>query len=337
MRIVSIEEHFAYEPVTRYCDVLDLFRKYGNPACDKLPDVASGRLADMDRAGIDYQLLSLLDPGVQELDAKTAVPLAREANDFLAQMIAQHPDRFGGFATLATQDPASAAEELERCVRKLNFKGAMINGRSGDRYLDDPSSWAIFERAEELNVPIYLHPTTPHPDVLNTYFKDYAEVGLHLASWGFAVETSCHVLKLIYAGVFDKFPRLQMILGHMGELLPFGLWRLDRYYLPTAWYRSEADISRSKKLQLKPSEYIRRNFHITTSGNFSFPPLLCSILELGADKIMFSVDYPMDVAIDGVTFLKNAPISDADRVKIAHENADRLFGLAKPAPALSST
>lgn len=326
MRIVTIEEHFAYEPVTKYCDVLDLFRQYGNPACDKLSDVHDSRISDMDKAGIDFQLLSLLDPGVQELEAKIALPLAREANDFLAQVVAQNPTRFGGFATLATMDPSAAADELERCVKTHGFKGAMINGRSGDRYLDDESNWVIFERAEELGVPIYLHPTTPHPDVMNAYFKDYADVGLHLASWGFAVETSSHVLRLIYAGVFDHFPKLQMVLGHMGELLPFGLWRLDRYYLPRAWYRTDAQVA-ERKLELKPAEYFRRNFHITTSGNFSYPPLLCSLLELGSERIMFAVDYPMDVAEDGVRWLLDAPISDRDREKIAHQNADRLFGL----------
>lgn len=332
MRIVTIEEHFSYEPVTKYCEVIELFRKYGNPACDKLPDLEDGRLADMNSAGIDYQLLSLLDPGVQELDTKTAIPLAKEANDYLARIVEKHPDRFGGFATLATGDPDAAAKELERCVRKLQFKGAMINGRSGDRYLDDPSNWVIFECAQELGVPIYLHPTTPHPSVTNTYFQNYVDVGLHLASWGFAVETSCHVLKLIYAGVFDRFPNLQVILGHMGELLPFGLWRLDRYYLPRAWFRPAEGNER--KLQLKPSEYFRRNFHITTSGNFSYPPLLCSLLELGAERIIFAVDYPMDLAQDGVNWLMNAPISNLDREKIAHKNAEQLFAL-KPTARVS--
>lgn len=327
MRIVTIEEHFAYEPVTKYCEVLEIFRKYHHPATSKLFDVNAGRLADMDKAGVSYQLLSLFDPGVQELEAKLAVSLAREANDYLASVVANHPTRFGAFATLATQDPNAAAEELERCVKSHKFKGALINGRSGDAYLDDRRNWAIFERAEDLGVPIYLHPTSPHPQVMDVYFKDYASEGLHLASWGFAVETSVHVLKLIYAGLFDTFPKLQMILGHMGELLPFGLWRLDRYYLPRSWYRTKEEIEADRKLQLLPSEYFRRNFSITTSGNFSYAPLLCSILELGADRIMFSADYPMDVLADGVKWLLEAPISDADRRKIAFENADKLFSL----------
>ena len=325
MKIVAIEEHFWYEPLSLKLEPADMFKKLKHPACDVLGDVAEGRLAAMDKAGIDFQLLSHFDPGVQELSTEEAIPLAREANDFLAEAVKKNPTRFGGFASLATQDPKAAVAELERCVKHYGFKGAIINGHTHGHYLDDPKYWPILEAAEALNVPIYLHPTTPPEAVLNTYFKDYLDEGLHMASWGFAVETGTHALRLIYSGVLDRFPNLQFVLGHMGELLPFALWRIDRYYLPKSQVLKNPPAG--KGLKRLPSEYIKSQFHVTTSGFFSYPALLCTLLELGADRIMFAVDYPMDDNEAGVEWLKNCSISPDDLQKIAHKNAEKLFGI----------
>jgi predicted TIM-barrel fold metal-dependent hydrolase len=327
--VIAIEEHFRNPAITAATSsspwsqaLRELGQRglrHGSPVLQKLDDLGTGRLADMDAAGIDVQVLSHTQPGVEDLDAKAAIPLARGANDALAEAIAAHPDRFSGFATLATPDPKAAADELERTVTGLGFKGALINGRTHERFLDDQFFWPIFERAQDLAVPIYLHPALPPPSVREAYYGGLVPAVNHwlsVAAWGWHVETGLHALRLIAAGVFDRFPRLQIVIGHMGEAVPFMLERTNMTLT--------RDIT---KLQRTVSEYFLDNFYITTSGFFSHPPLLCLLQVVGPDRVIFSVDYPYSTNEEGRTFLDTAPISAADREKIAHGNAERLLKL----------
>jgi 2,3-dihydroxybenzoate decarboxylase len=320
MPLIALEEHYAWDPASADNVVGTWLRSNNEVAYQRLYDRGPLRLEQMDAAGIDFQILSLFDPGVQaETDVARAIDLARRANDDLAETVRGNPNRFGGFATLATQDPDAAAVELERAVTELGLVGALINGHCQGRYLDDPAYDGLFERAQGMDVPIYLHPTTPHPAVMEAWFAPYVSEGLHLASWGFAAETGTHVLRLIYSGLFDRFPRLQMIIGHLGEMLPFAAFRLDRYY-------GLGGDGSSHPLQRLPSEYLRSNFHVTTSGNFSPPAFACTLEVIGADRVMFSVDYPMDDNRAGAEFLASYPMDDAVRRKVSSENAIRLFG-----------
>ena len=323
MSLIALEEHFAWDPASSGNPVATWLKSNDPVAHERLYDRGSMRLEQMDAAGIDFQIMSLFDPGVQEeADGALAVDLARRANDELAETVRARPGRFGGFATLATQDPAAAAFELERAVSDLGLVGALINGHCQGRYLDDPAYEPLFERAEALNVPIYLHPTTPHPAVMDAWFRPYVDDGLHLASWGFAAEAGTHVLRLIYSGLFDKYPRLRMIIGHLGEMLPFAAYRIDRYY--------GLGGTAGRRLQKLPSTYLLDNFYVTTSGNFCPPAFACTLAVMGADRVMFSVDYPMDDNRDGAAFLSSVPMDDGDRRKVASENAIRLFGDRMP-------
>ncbi|MDV3125987.1 amidohydrolase family protein [Mycobacterium sp. 21AC1] len=319
MTLIALEEHFAWDPASTG-NTVATWLKSGNPvAYQRLYDRGPLRFEQMDSAGIDFQIMSLFDPGVQEeADVARAVDLARRANDVLAETVRAHPGRFGGFATLATQDPDAAAAELERAVTELGLVGALINGHCQGRYLDDPAYEGLFARAEALGAPIYLHPTTPHPAVMAAWFAPYVAQGMHLASWGFAAEAGTHVLRLIYSGLFDKFPRLQMIIGHLGEMLPFAAYRIDRYY--------GLGGDSGNRLQRLPSEYLLNNFYVTTSGNFCPPAFACTLEVMGADRVMFSVDYPMDDNEDGATFLASYPMDAGTLRKVSSENAIRLFG-----------
>ena len=320
MSLIALEEHFAWDPASAG-NVVATWLLSNNPvAHDRLYDRGPLRLEQMDAAGIDFQIMSLFDPGVQEeTDVARAIDLARRANDDLAETVRANPSRFGGFATLATQDPDSAAAELERAVTDLGLVGALINGRCQERYLDDPAYEALFACAERMGAPIYLHPTTPHPAVMEAWFAPYVDQGLHLASWGFAAEAGTHALRLIYSGLFDKFPRLQMIIGHLGEMLPFAAYRIDRYY-------GLGGTGSGTPLQHLPSEYLRNNFYVTTSGNFCPPAFACTLEVMGVDRVMFSVDYPMDDNQTGAEFMASYPMDDATLRKVSSENAIRLFG-----------
>lgn len=324
MPLIALEEHYAWDPVSADNTVATWLRSNNTTAYDRLYDRGPLRLEQMDAAGIDFQILSLFDPGVQEDDdAARAIDYARRANDNLAETVRENVDHFGAFATLATQDPDAAAEELQRAVTELGFAGALINGHTHGRYLDDPAYKELFERAETLGVPIYLHPTTPHPAVMDAWFAPYVDDGLHLASWGFAVEAGTHALRLIYSGLFDRHPRLQMILGHLGEMLPFTAFRTDRYY--------GLGGDGGGRLQRLPSDYLRNNFYVTTSGNFSPPAFACTLEVMGADRVMFSVDYPMDDNKDGADFIASYPMDEATRTQVSYGNAARLFGDRIPA------
>ncbi len=271
------------------------------------------RLKDMDEAGIDMQVLSVGNPIGEEADPSVAIAWARKINDELAQLVNKHPERFSAFARITWQEPMAAADELERAVKELGLKGVKVDSHISGEYLDDRKYWAIFKKAEELGVPVYLHPREPSPDMIKPYL---AYPGLPFAMWGYAVEASLHAVRLICSGLFDELPRLKIILGHMGEGLPFWLWRMDKH------------MPRSvKNLKKKPSEYVKDNFFVATSGMFSQPALMCAYLALGADNILFAVDYPSESAIEAVQFMDAAPICTSDKEKIYHLNAERLLGL----------
>jgi uncharacterized protein len=330
MRLITLEEHNRAPMVKAslatgdFDEPLDLVvdSPVGRRVVAKLDDIGQVRLADMDAAGIDVQVLSHTVPGTELFPAKQAVSLAQAANDYVYSAIACHQDRLAAFATLPTAAPQAAADELDRAVTDLGFMGALINGHTQGRFLDDPTFWPIFERAQRLDVPIYLHPSDPPTAVRSAYYSGLsahtAEM-LAAAGWGWHVDTGLHALRLVIGGVFDEFPALQIIIGHMGEALPFMLARTSR------------NLSEVGALRKPLEQYMAENFYITTSGMFTYAPLLCLLLVLGSDRVMFSVDYPYGDNNDGVEFLLGAPISEADKNKIAHGNAERLLRL-EPAP-----
>ncbi len=314
MRLIALEEHYIDATILATYDEVDraLLAPTRVPGLDELGDM---RIEGMNQAGIDLQVLSHAKPGVQEMqDGARALSLAAVANDALAEAVAAHPTRFAAFATLATQAPEGAARELERAVKQYGFKGAMVNGHTRGEYLDDKRFWPIFEAAQALGVPIYLHPANPHPAVLEAYYKGFPVLGY--APWGYAVETGTHVLRIILSGVFDQFPRLKMVIGHMGELLPFALWRADSRLTP-------------KYPHLKKSvrNYFLDHFSITTAGVFSTPELVCTASVVGYDNMLFSVDYPFESNLQAVKWFEGLEIAPADKAKLAHLNAQRLLGV----------
>jgi uncharacterized protein len=330
-RTITLEEHYATPafiegPGRQLKDQAQAVQAHPQVAAglkdllDRLCDLNDRRIADMDAAGIDVQVLSLTSPGTEQLDAPDAVALARDANDLLAEAVQRHPSRFAGFAALPTAVPEAAAEELERTIRAYSFKGALINGHIRGRYLDDPFFWPILERAEALQVPLYLHPTPPPQAVIAaSYTGHYAPevtVALSTAAWGWHIETAIHVLRLILSGAFDRYPRLQVIIGHLGETLPFMLPRLD-LGLPV----------QVTKLERPLGAYLRENLHYTFSGFNYLPAFLNLFLEVGVNRIMFSADYPYSSMVQARTFLEQLPVSPADKEQIAHGNAERLLHL----------
>jgi predicted TIM-barrel fold metal-dependent hydrolase len=312
VRVIAVEEHFLN---ARVVDA-----PYREDIKQKLLDVGERRIADMDAAGIDVQVVSHASPGAQSLDPAEAVALVREENDWLAEQVGRHPDRLAAFAALPSADPRAAAGELERAVRQLGLKGAVINGPTGGRFLDDQLFWPILECAESLEVPIYVHPAPPMAAVAEAYYGGFSpQVSAALATnaWGWHIETGVHLLRLILAGVFDRFPKLQVVAGHLGEALPFMLRRATGLLAQAV-----------TGLQRPLPEYFCENLHLTTSGFFSVPPFLNVLLEVGADRIMFAVDYPFSPNERGQAFLETMPVSPADKEKIAHGNAERLLRLA---------
>ena len=324
MRVVAIEEHFL-TPLYREKVAANEYRNFyltsrgqqmGHDIIEENLDLGAKRLAHMDAHGVDVQVLSFGSPGPQAFGAEVAIPMARDANDRLHAAVKAHPTRFAGFAALPTAEPRAAVEELERCVTKLGFKGAMIHGHQRGEFLDAKKYWPIWERAGKLAVPIYLHPALPHADAVKAYFDGYEE--LARAPWGFALDTSCHFLRLVFAGVFDAYPRLKIILGHLGEGLPFAMHRLNEHSWAAAQRRG---------LKKQPIDYLRDNLVVTTSGNWFEPAFVCTLLALGADNILFAIDWPYEANKTGMEFLRGLSISDADKEKIAHGNAERLLRL----------
>jgi hypothetical protein len=316
MRTITLEEHYA-SPAFLEGPGRNL--RGWTEMAERLCDIGDGRIAEMDAAGIDVQVLSLTSPGTEQLDAADAVTLAREENNLLADAVRRHPGRFAGFAALPTPAPQAAADELERMVRGHGFVGAMINGHARGRYLDDQFFWPILERAEALHVPLYIHPTAPPQPVIQAYYAGFApEVTFRLAThaWGWHIETAVHVLRLILGGAFDRYPRLQLVIGHLGEGLPFMLPRLDHNLTPEL-----------TKLQRPFAAYLRENVHYTFSGFNWTATFLDLLLEVGVDRIMFSADYPYASMAQARGFLDGLPVSPADRERIAHGNAERLMRL----------
>jgi len=312
---IALEEHFLSPGLVDYWrpTMAEVAPERGEYFFRNLTDFGELRLQSMDRAGIARAVLSIAGPGVQaERDTATATRRARESNDLLAREIEKRPDRYSGFAHLAMQDAKTAADELERCMGELKFCGAMINGHTQGQYLDDPTLYPFWERADALGAAIYIHPADPvaQPSVLSGYKV------LMRPMWGWGFETGSHALRLVISGHFDRFPRSRLILGHLGETLPFLLWRFD---------------SRAKfhglKLNKPPSKYIRENVIVTTSGMCSAEPLNCTISALGADRVMFAADHPFETADEAGHFLDTVPLAENVRADIAYNNAVRVLGL----------
>jgi len=316
-RIVALEEHFmlpefvGYLGRTRQNIKPELFHK----VVPILSDFGERRLSVMDQNGIDLVVLSLAGPGVQvEPDTATATRLARLCNDTLAGEVQKHPDRYAGFAHLALQDPRGAADELSRCVRELGFKGALINGETNGVYLDDRRYDVFWERVAGLDAPIYLHPGNP-PDRSRMY-ADHPE--MWGPTWSWAVETCSHAMRLIFSGAFDRYPSVRLILGHMGETMPIQLSRLDSRY-PIS--------NQNYALRKKPSEYVRENICVTTSGVCSDVALRCALDAIGGESVMFSVDYPFEQTRIAADWIKSAAISESERTRVCSGNAERILRL----------
>jgi gamma-resorcylate decarboxylase len=318
---IALEEHFAI------AETLGDSRGYlpeetWTELRERALDIHDRRLREMDRHGIEMMILSLNAPAIQAIaDPARAVEIARKANDYLAEQVSKRPDRFQGFAALPMQDPDQATRELERCVRELKFRGALVNGFSqvGDTiaYYDMPQYWAFWETVERLDVPFYLHPRNPLPSHAQIYEGHAWLMG---PSWAFAQETAVHALRLMGSGLFDKHPRLQIILGHLGEGLPYSMWRVDHC---NGWVQGRHNYPARKKI----ADYFYANFHLTTSGNFHTQTLIAAMMELGADRIMFSADWPFENISHAAEWFDSVPISAADRRKIGRSNAIDLFKL----------
>ncbi len=321
---IALEEHFALED-----RLVDLDRRLGGGNFEswsdtrrRLLDIQDLRLAEMDRNGVEFIILSHTAPGIQELlDVDEAVELSRRANDYLAEEIAKQPDRFGGFAALPMQDPDAAITELTRCINDLGFQGAMVNGFTQKDvpdsaiYYDLPEYRPFWAAVQELDVPFYMHPRTSIASRSQAY---EGHPWLFSSGWGFAVEASIHSLRLIGSGVFDDFPKVQIILGHMGERIPFDLWRLDHRVK-----KQPCGYSRPQPM----SYYFRNNFHLTTSGAFYGPVFNFTIAEMGAERIMFSVDYPFEDMTEGASWFDEMEMTEETRQKVGRKNAINLFKL----------
>jgi uncharacterized protein len=324
MRTITLEEHFISPgflagPGKDFAEQLRSRGPRGVRICEQLQDIGDKRIAEMDAAGIDMQVLSLNSPGVEQAEAAEQISIAVESNDFLAEAVKKYPQRFAAFAALATAVPDKAAEELDRRVRQQGFKGTLINGHTRGRYLDDKFFWPILERAEALNVPIYLHPTVPPPAVVEASFGGFSPsvTGMFAsAGWGWHIETGVHLIRMILGGVFDRYPKLQLVIGHLGEGIPFMAPRLDKN-LP----------KEMTKLDRPFGAYLRENVHYTFGGFNFAATFLNLLLEVGVERIMFSVDHPYGSMAEARAFLQHLPVSAADRERIAHGNAEKLFGL----------
>jgi 2,3-dihydroxybenzoate decarboxylase len=319
VRKIAIEEHCLCPGFEEYWapTVVDLPAKRRDDFHARLTDFGEMRLAAMEQAGVERCVLSIAGPGVQaERDAGAALRKARAANDFLAAQIAKRPDRYGGFAHLAMQDANGAADELERCMRELRFCGAMINGHTNGQYLDHPSLHPFWERAQELGALIYLHPADP---VIPAPVLE-GHKGLRRATWEWTFETGSHALRLVFAGVFDRFPRAKLALGHLGETLPFLLWRFDSRAGPDFY---------AVKLAKLPSQYIRHNILVATSGMCSPDPLACTMSALGHERVMFAADYPFESMDEAAHFIDGAPVDERVRNDICFNNAARELNLPR--------
>jgi uncharacterized protein len=329
MRIVALEEHYTVPRIVAGISPEAVVRR-GFPGPDvvwsqvlkrdELADLGAARIADMDASGITVQVLSVAGPGADLVPGQAGVDLARAYNDALAEACTRNPDRYRGFAHLPMLAPDAAADELERAVRQLGFRGMLVNGATDGRFLDDPVFEPILAQAETLDVPIYIHPGIPGPAVRSAYYDRLpGNFGftMALAAWGWHAETAVHTLRLVFSGALDRHPKLTIVIGHMGEALPFMLDRIDETTTAEA----------KQRLRRSARETILDQVWITTSGFFTLPPFMAALLSFGVDRIMFSVDYPFASNARARAFLDALPVSPADREKIAHGNADRLLRL----------
>lgn len=333
MRRIAVEEAFitaeilaGWRQVLASSDVEPGFAKLGGSLLKpskgtdiflaRLMDIGAGRIAHMDNVGMDVEVLSLTSPGVQIFAADMATRLAAESNDALAAAIKANPTRLAGLAAVAPQDPQAAAREIER-GKSLGLSGVIINSHTRSEYLDLPKYRPILEAAEALDMPIYLHPREPGPSMVTPYL-DY---GLYFATWGFSAETGLHAMRLIMSGAFDRHPKLRIVLGHMGEGIPYWLKRIDNRYA------LQVKIGATEKLPKRPSEYFLENFYITTAGVTDMAVLKLGLDELGDDRIMFAADYPYEDDAEAVQFMDGADVSEEQRRKIYETNALRIFKL----------
>ena len=320
MRIVAVEEAFAIPGAIRQeaairqrMDVPDAIKQEW---FRRLDDMTELRLADMDANGVDMQVLSYATPGLEVIeDPAEAVAVARRVNDYLAKVVASHPKRFAGFAVLPLQDPKAAVVELRRAVKELGLKGVLYNDHVRGHYLDEPRFRPVWAELERLGVTLYLHPAVIPADNWHVFDGYPALVG---PSWGWTATVGAHALRLIYGGVFDEFPGASVTLGHMGELLPFQMARLDSRY---------TQVPVEQRVQHLPSYYLRNNVYATTSGVMSHAALLGAVHAVGVDRVLFSIDYPFESSAEAVAFLRSAPYAPADLARIAHGNAERVLGL----------
>ena len=333
MRLIATEEAFAPReyideylkltrnldtPVTRY---LAIYYSKAE-AVRQLTDLEY-RIAEMDQYGVDMHLLSITSPGVQVFDAGLGTAIATRANDQLAATIARRPGRFSGLGAIAPQDPQAAAREIKHAIAVLGLNGIIINSHTHGEYLDNPKFWPIFEAAVACDAPIYLHPAFP-PDNMIEAYSHYGMMG---ALWGFGADTSLHVVRMIMGGVFDTFPKLKIVLGHLGEAVPFWLGRLDNRYQNIV-RRGGLGTLGMKQLERLPSEYFKTNFWITTSGMMTNEPLRFCLDMFGADRVMFAVDYPFELTAEAVPFIRNASLDAETMRKVTHANAEALFKIA---------
>jgi uncharacterized protein len=315
VRTLALEEHYA---TTEFLSGPGRWLASRTGIVEPISDLGDGRIAAMDDAGVHVAVLSLAAPGVEQLDGPEAVRLARECNDELAAAVGRYPERLAGFATLPISAPEAAAEELERAVRGHGFPGAVINGHSRGRYLDDPFFDPVLSRAAALRVPIYLHPTIPPAGVIESSYAGFAdEVTFALATvgWGWHINTATHVLRLILGGVFDRYPSLQIVIGHMGEATSFMLPRFD------------ATTPELTGLRHPVSTYLRQNLHYTFANFNDVATYANLVAQVGVGRVCFSAGYPFGSMRAARAFLDNLPLSDADRASISHRNAERLLGL----------
>ncbi len=319
---IALEEHFALPETWQDSAPRALPGSVRAHLRDRLLDFHDRRLRDMDAAGVEFAILSMNAPTVQGIpDPAAAIELARRSNDALAGELARRPDRFAGFAALPMQDPDAAAAELGRCIRDLGFKGAMVNGFTqrgtpdSAVYYDIPEYRPFWAAAADLGMPFYLHPRMQIPSRAQVYEGHFWVAG---ATWGFARETSIHALRLIGSALFDELPTLQIVLGHLGERIPFDMWRIDaRVQAMPLDYPCKRPVS----------AYLRENFHFTTSGNFSDPAFRCTLAEMGAERLMFSIDYPFEDMAQGATWFDGLDIDAGDKLRIGRTNAAALFKL----------
>lgn len=320
---VAIEEHFAIDETLSHSEGY-LPDEVWSELSGNLMDFENQRLAYMDEHGIEMMVLSLNAPAVQAFpDPKRALAIAQKANDVLAEQISRRPNRFSGFAALPMQDVDLAIRELERCMVELRLVGVLANGFTDTSdptlplYYDLPQYKPFWKAVDSFDVPFYLHPRNPLPAWAQVYRGHEWLLG---PTWGFAAETAVHALRLMGSGLFDEFPRLQIILGHMGEGLPFNMWRIDNR---NSWSKSPHHCKARKKM----ADYFRSNFNVTTSGNFRTPAMIDAISEIGADRVLYAQDYPMEAVADAAQWFDPSSISEPDRLKIGRTNAIRLLKL----------